>query len=153
MLIKEVNMNNNMIKCPNCGKENKNGSYMCMFCGCSLLAQNNIPQSTVVTQPVEPPKDKTSTVLLVISTVNIFTAVPLVFYFGVLWFIFGGLSENEVKHITILCICIAYLLASVVAEFVFAINKDKNGEFLKTGIIIIVISAILGFIVPYLLFK
>jgi len=81
---------NNVIKyCPNCGKKNINNGNMCMVCGLVFNNSNNMPR--VVTTPQK--KDSSGTFLLALSIINVTFIVPAVLYFGVLYLLFGGLSN------------------------------------------------------------
>ena len=137
--------------CPNCGKTLEGNPNMCSSSGCSIMPINNGYQYNNQQIP-NTKKDKLSLPLLVLSAINLIGVGPFVLYFGILYFLFGGVANiSAAKYYGILSSCFAYLFASLVALIVFIINKIKKGKILKLSIIIIICSFIVGYLISLLI--
>ena len=147
-----MNNETSMKFCPNCGAK-YDGKYQCCI-RCGYINQDvskSIVNDVANSNEVSNGKKRDGTVPLVLGCINFFAIAPVVFYFTVLWLLFGGLSENTFKYVLLTALGTGYSLASLINFILVIINKIKDGKIhdmmIKATIIIFVLVSLAVFII------
>lgn len=114
--------------------------------GVQPVAQQPVSQNTTP----QPAKPKGKFVLfLVLSLLNAFTGIPVVFMFGVLWLVFGAFSGDAVLYYSLLAGCGIYIVVSGVTCLISIINAFMQGRMQHRFRKVLVTSVIICAIIPF----
>ena len=97
------------------------------------------------------PRKKSSIIFLTVTLVNLLFFIPGVIGLGILYILFESFI---IKNIQVFGVTFgftsAYICMSVIGLLMSIINFALNSKILISSIIIVIISAIFGFILPFL---
>ena len=116
-------MNKNDI-CGKCGAKLPSSGY-CLRCGYNNIENYESNKSHYEDNSLTS-KEKRR---IILSLLNLIFIVPIVFYGGIVWMLFGKSLENNLEYIIILMFCIIYFIVSLtmmLSSVVLLIKKSRK---------------------------
>lgn len=110
---------------------------------------NNNSNNNIVNN--KEPRKESSIIFLTVALVNLLFALPGVFVLGILYIVFKSIIIKDIQLFGLTFgFTSAYICMTITWLFMSIINFVLNSKILISSIIIVIISAVFGFILPFL---